>query len=195
MENADIVMDNARSPRTPLSASMWSSNNNSNKGEILPPLCFYKAVMRKSHSSSRSSSINRRDSSGCSMSPQRRVKKRSTSFPVDAKKTEELINRWDSMTLLSATAGAPRTAATRLRDVAPPRRARSSDGFFDASAETGELTMAELQDMCNNSGSSKVDVEPRRPRRRNSDSFSQLPESTLDDILAEALGVMSDLEF
>ena len=126
------------------------------------------------------------------MSPQRRVKKRSTSFPVDAKKTEELINRWDSMTLLSATTGAPRTAATRLRDVAPPRRARSSDGFFDASAETGELTMAELQDMCSGS---KVDVEPRRPRRRNSDSFSQLPESTLDDILAEALGVMSDLEF
>lgn len=174
LEGADIVVDNARSPCAPLSAAKVA-------GDDLPPLCFYKDSMNKNKS--------RRDKA------KRRVKKRYASFPL-GKMTDEMINRWDGFSLLSATAASPRTnEATQQHDSAPLplQRSRSSNDIQGILYPCGD-SILELDDLLNG-GTNKVDLEPRRPRRRNSDSFSQLPEATLDEILSEALDVISDMNF
>ena len=172
LEGADIVVDNARSPYAPVSAVKVA-------GGDLPPLCYYKNVMKKSKS--------HRDKS------KRRVKKRSTSFPV-GKMTDEIINRWDNLSLLSATTTASKgiNGVTRQRDSAPLQRSRSSDDVLEMCSYSDSIF--ELDDLLNG-GTTKADLEPRRPRRRNSDSFSKLPEATLDELLLEALDVISDMNF
>ena len=174
LEGADIVVDNARSPCAPLSAAKVA-------GDDLPPLCFYKdATMNKCKS--------RRDKS------KRRVKKRYASFPV-GKMADEMINRWDGFSLLSATTASKRTnEATEQHDTIPLplQRSRSSNDIQGVNPCSDSII--ELDDLLNGA-TNKVDLEPRRPRRRNSDSFSQLPEATLDDILSEALEVISDMNF
>lgn len=164
---SSVVVDNARSHFISLAIG-----HGGKEGEDLPPLCFYRETKRKSKKA---------------VSP-KMFDNRSKSFLSSEKQSDEIICRWDSMPSSSSSSASSiaarrnsisNTASARGRDTAPIRRTRSSDDALALAAagcehglELDEIFLSE----------SKVDQEPRRPRRRNSDSFT-----TLDRNLIESL--------
>jgi len=175
---SSVVVDNARSHFISVSSSANTSHDGK-EGEDLPPLCFYRENLRKNKKPVNPKSFGNR----------------SKSFPSSEKQADELICRWDSMPSSSSSSSsvssiAARSSANRAnvrgRDKTPLRRIRSSDDALAlaaaleaaAAAENDGLEMDEIF------SEGKVDQEPRRPKRRNSDSFS-----TLNGSLGESLDI------
>lgn len=175
---ASIVDDNART--LCVSASLQKEK------ESLPPLCFYKQSMNK-----RNGKRNELSSPKVRSSPLRRGSQRSASFPfseISRTTADKLIeNRWDSMSLLSASLAD--------RDLAPLQRRRSFDDSFDFSQllEEEEDVLTDILDKTTLTSvmecvGCEKDMEPRQPRRRRSLGSSN---SSLVDILNQALDVVS----
>ena len=185
---APIVVDNARSPYYSASSSSFKKDGD------LPRLCFYKETMKKSKSQRKgtSSSSFADDRAPCC---RRRGSRRCSSFPSpENEKNSIMMNRWESsMSHPTAASGTPKGGG----DKAPIRRCRSFDDSSSdlRSKQQNAEGLNNPLDCCLSEAfdSHTLDSEPRQPTRRN--SFGSSSNSSLDDILQDALDVIDSVEF